>query len=166
MGRSYRSSRKGAEQFEMTPPLSPYLFVIVMQILTFLRRSTGDVLFHLTWLYLTWLLSGFLLFSFLVCRRLYSCYSWSLERSAGSQSSSLSFHFLYGAKYQPSEVFYLLFYSKWASPAFRNSVSSQLGINSGVFPFKYLGAAVSDSRLRTRDQVPLIEKLTLRLEGW
>lgn len=59
-----------------------------------------------------------------------------------------------------------IYFSKWASPSFRHSVCSKLGFQQAQFPFKYLGALVSDRRVKVKDQQYIIARVITKLSGW
>lgn len=48
----------------------------------------------------------------------------------------------------------------------RHTTCQNLGILSGSFQIEYLGTVISDSRMRVRDHLPLVERMTDRMSGW
>lgn len=140
-------------------PLSPLLFILVMQVFTCL---INDAVIRNR-------LTPFRCKQF---RFSHALYADDLIVSLRANSKSINsinrilamFSRLTGLNINKAKS--AIYFSSSASLAFKHTVCSNLDISSGSFPFKYLGAIISDKRVRVKDQLHLIEKARSRLAGW
>lgn len=150
---------KGQRGLRQGDPLSPYLFVLCMQIFTeLLNRAVqdGKVAYHTR------------------CSRLqltHLCFADDLMIFSEAKISSLQgilevlnkFHIISGLQVScgKSEIF-----CGGVDEATKISLASSINLKLGSLPIRYLGVHLISGKLSARDCLPLIEKMTSRITAW
>ncbi|CAN1193130.1 LINE-1 retrotransposable element ORF2 protein [Linum perenne] len=153
----YFSAKRGVRQGD---PLSPSLFVMVMECLHCLLRRAGD--------------AGLLTYH-PRCKKLqihHLCFADDLLLFSNGSLSGLkaimdileSFYLLTGLKVNPSKS--EIFYSASVPASLRNDMMSLTGFNIGVLPVKYLGIPLISGKLKSEDCKILVDKITARVSSW
>ncbi|KAL0286791.1 UNVERIFIED_CONTAM: hypothetical protein Sradi_7139300 [Sesamum radiatum] len=150
---------KGSRGLRQGDPMSPYLFVIVMEMWHVLLklRIHSSAMFQYHW----------------KCRELeivYLCFADDVLIFCSGTADSVSlirdvlteFAAMSGLQVNPSKSQVIL--SK--SVAHRQHILDIMGFQEGSLPIKYLGVPLVSSRLTNSDCQPLIQKLDSRLAGW
>lgn len=157
-GSSHRwfSATRGIRQGD---PLSPTLFILVMQIFTALMHRDVAV----------GRITPFRCSDFSFSHALYADDMMVAIRANKRSCRSIQqllhqFTSLTGLKMNNSKS--SIYFSKWASRSFRNSVSGLLDFKEGRYPFKYLGTVLYEGRPRVRDFDFMLDKARQRLSGW
>lgn len=150
------SARRGIRQGD---PLSPFLFLMVMQVFSSLMNKAVD----------NGQITPFSCADFKISHSLFADDVMVMIRGNKRSISALknllhSFRQLTGLRINSGKS--AVYFSKWAEPSFMHSVSSQLSISKGIYPFRYLGTMLSQSWPKVKDYSFLIENIRNRLAGW
>lgn len=135
-------------------PLSPHLFVLLMDTLSHLLREATDARIpfkHGDFSFSHALYADDVIIAF----RTNGCRNVIKLLQNFSELTGLS------VNYNKSAIYF----SKWAGRQFRRDVSSWLGIQQGRYPLKYLGDLISDSRVKVAQQQPLVDVININLPG-
>ncbi|KAL0292688.1 UNVERIFIED_CONTAM: hypothetical protein Sradi_6979200 [Sesamum radiatum] len=142
----------GSQGIRQGDPMSPYLFVIVMEIWHVLLkiRTQEDDGFHFHW----------------KCQDLHIlnlCFADNVSSVRTIKSVLTEFAALSGLHVNPEKSTIILSKSVQQD---RQSILDILGFQEGSLPIKYLGLPLTSSRLKVADCQPLIDRLNGRLAGW
>lgn len=150
---------KGQKGLRQGDPLSSYLFVIVMEILTqLLREQSLNSNFHYHWR----------------CDKtkiINLCFADDLMIFCKGELSSIQcihnalneFASLSGLTPSPGKS--IAFFSR-VPTTIKNSILQTLGFNEGNLPVKYLGVPLITTKLRYTDCQILIDRITSRTKSW
>lgn len=140
-------------------PLSPFLFVLVMEYLSRLLRELGknpNFNFHPRCAKLQLIQLGFADDLLLFCRgdiisvtMLYECFQSFSQASGLIANQSKSSIYLGGVTHE-----------------IRQEIMNVLGFSYGEFPIRYLGVPLSTKRMSVLQCQPLIDKMLGRINSW
>ncbi|KAL0444669.1 UNVERIFIED_CONTAM: LINE-1 retrotransposable element O protein, partial [Sesamum latifolium] len=153
-------SFKGREDLRQGDPMSPYLFVLVMEVLRGILQQmiANDPLFRFHWkcaelgLFQLGFADDLLLFCAVERHSIALC-----------QRGLALFASLSGLQVNPAKSQLIL--SK-AAHTERTQFIQILGFQEGVLPVRYLGLPLISSRLSLTDCRPLLQKIDDRIQGW
>ncbi|KAK4384216.1 hypothetical protein Sango_3081500 [Sesamum angolense] len=150
----------GARGLRQGDPMSPYLFVLVMEVLQMILQQfidqDGQFLYHWRCTELKLFQLSFADDILLLCKA--DVQSVSLLRRGLDLFASLS-----GLHTNPQKS--QLIISKAAS-GLRDSLLETLGFQEGHLPVRYLGLPLISARLSIVDCQPLLQKIDSRIKGW
>ncbi|KAK4384432.1 Retrovirus-related Pol polyprotein from type-2 retrotransposable element R2DM [Sesamum angolense] len=150
----------GARGLRQGDPMSPYLFVLVMEVLQMILQQfidqDGQFLYHWRCTELKLFQLSFADDLLLLCKA--DVRSVSLFRGGLDLFASLS-----GLHTNPQKS--QLIISKAAS-GLRDTLLETLGFQEGHLPVRYLGRPLISARLSIADCQPLLQKIDSRIKGW
>ncbi|KAL0295721.1 UNVERIFIED_CONTAM: Retrovirus-related Pol polyprotein from type-2 retrotransposable element R2DM [Sesamum angustifolium] len=150
----------GARGLRQGDPMSPYLFVLVMEVLHMILQQLieqdGEFQYHWRCQELNLFQLSFADDLLLLCKA--DVRSVNLFRQGLDRFATLS-----GLNTNPQKSQLIL--SKAAS-GLRDSLLATLGFQEGQLPVRYLGLPLISARLSIADCQPLLQKIDSRIKGW
>ncbi|KAL0293843.1 UNVERIFIED_CONTAM: hypothetical protein Sradi_6917400 [Sesamum radiatum] len=151
------SGSKGLRQGD---PLSPYLFVIVMEIwhvmLRLRTQSDESFQYH-------WKCNDLGILNLCFADDVLIFCAGTINSVSTIKATLLEFAELSGLRVNPGKSTIILSKSVHRD---RQAIIDLIGFQEGSLPIKYLGVPLSSSRLTRTDCQPLLDKLARRLAGW
>ncbi|KAL0386694.1 UNVERIFIED_CONTAM: LINE-1 retrotransposable element O protein [Sesamum latifolium] len=160
LNRSVHGFFKGSRGIRQGDPMSPYLFVIVMEIwhvlLKIRTQDDGGFQYH-------WKCQDLRILNLCFADDVLIFCAGTVSSARTIKSALTEFAELSGLHVNPGKSTIIL--SKYKKRE-RQSILDLMGFQEGSLPIKYLGLPLTSSRLTVADCQPLIDRLNTRLAGW